>query len=353
MGQQLFPLGKLLVDSITHLRKEKFAFVLFKDPLSNDFKLIVDKVGDNPEQYCLHSFDDKNHLTLKGNIFLNEEIASVRTLKNEHPMIANSHDEDAYMSKEQYEAYVTSLIESIKQGEITKAVAARKKKVALPEDFNVGETFVELITRYGPQYCYIANTSLGLWMGASPELLLSKKENKYFTVALAGTKLAKEKRAWTEKEKDEHQIVVDYIKNTIVECGFEINETSPVIDKASKQLVHLYMLLNFYADRSIHQELHPTPAVCGLPVDKARALILKHEGSSRSLYAGYLGLEGEHAYYHVNLRCMQIFDTHADLYIGAGITAESDPTKEWLETEAKSLTMENLLNDLPYTKFLL
>jgi isochorismate synthase len=41
-------------------------------------------------------------------------------------------------------------------------------------------------------------------------------------------------------------------------------------------------------------------------------------------------------YWGVNIRCMQVVDDCALLYVGGGITADSDPELEWEETVKKS-----------------
>jgi isochorismate synthase len=48
----------------------------------------------------------------------------------------------------------------------------------------------------------------------------------------------------------------------------------------------------------------------------------------------------------VNLRCMQVFPTQFALYLGGGIMADSDPSKEWEETELKSMTLLNVINSV-------
>jgi isochorismate synthase len=345
MEQQSFPLSKTLKASIEYLIKKNFAFVLFSHPLSTDFQLIVDQGNSEGEQFCLHSFDNREHIELKGRMYLNEDILEAIKLKNSRPIKLNSLKSNQYLSQGEYERYVVKIIQSIKRSEISKCVAARKKKVPLNIDFSIADTFLDMYIKNQSAFCYISNTSAGLWMGATPELLLAKKDHRYFTVALAGTKIVEEKRDWTDKERAEHQVVVHYIKDVITSNGFEVAETSSVFDAGMKNILHLKMDINFYADKSLHQELHPTPAVCGLPVAKAKNIILNHESDTRSLYAGYLGLEGEFARYYVNLRCMQIFAEHADVHVGAGIMGESDPNKEWLETEVKAAVMENLLKN--------
>lgn len=77
-------------------------------------------------------------------------------------------------------------------------------------------------------------------------------------------------------------------------------------------------------------ELHPTSAVCGMPKHQALEFILAHEGYDRQFYSGFLGpvhMEGRSSLF-VNLRCMQLAADYASLYVGGGITAQSDPASE-------------------------
>ena len=106
--------------------------------------------------------------------------------------------------------------------------------------------------------------------------------------------------------------------------------------------------------KEVIQILHPTPAVCGFPKEVTKDFILMNEGYDRKYYAGFLG-EFNHNFekathateLYVNLRCMQIEINNetieANLYIGGGITKDSIPEKEWLETVNKSKTIKNIL----------
>ena len=94
----------------------------------------------------------------------------------------------------------------------------------------------------------------------------------------------------------------------------------------------------------ILRDLHPTPAVCGIPLDISRDFLLQHENFDRSLYSGFLGpISESKADIFVNLRCMQVFSKYALLYAGAGIVAGSIPENEWLETEEKMNTLLKFL----------
>jgi isochorismate synthase len=91
--------------------------------------------------------------------------------------------------------------------------------------------------------------------------------------------------------------------------------------------------------------LHPTPAVCGLPKAAAKDFILQNENYDRCYYTGFLGeintnLKTE---LFVNLRCVEIIDTFAAIYVGGGITLDSNPEDEWLETSNKTNTIKSVL----------
>ena len=112
--------------------------------------------------------------------------------------------------------------------------------------------------------------------------------------------------------------------------------------------------------------LHPTPAVCGLPKVTAKQFILNNENYNREFYSGYLGELNikekttrntnrrnveNNAYsavktisnLYVNLRCMQLTDVKASIYVGGGITKDSIAENEWQETVNKTQTMKKVL----------
>src|SRR5690606_11642362 len=93
------------------------------------------------------------------------------------------------------------------------------------------------------------------------------------------------------------------------------------------------------------QWLHPTSAVCGMPLENALAFLLANEGYNREFYAGYLGPVNHNGNIdiYVNLRCCQISERVAVFYSGAGVTVDSVPEKEWEETEIK---LNNLIHVL-------
>ena len=47
--------------------------------------------------------------------------------------------------------------------------------------------------------------------------------------------------------------------------------------------------------------------------------------------------------FYVNLRCMEILDNKAKVYVGGGITEKSSAVKEWEEVLQKANTMAKVL----------
>ena len=81
-----------------------------------------------------------------------------------------------------------------------------------------------------------------------------------------------------------------------------------------------------------------------MPQKEALALINEEEQHNRSLYAGVLGfISAEESKLFVNLRCAQLFEDKAHLYLGGGYTKDSIVENEWTETENKAKTLLKVL----------
>ena len=202
---------------------------------------------------------------------------------------------------------------------------------------------VRLKKLYPDTFVYLSNSRFGTWIGASPELLVSALGNQVSTVSLAGTLPYSEKGDynWSDKEFEEQQMVTDFIVEKVKSAG-EINELNGPVTKRAGGVVHLYSTITGQVDNidGFLEELHPTPAICGIPRDTAYDLIENIEPHDRGLYTGYIALkEDNNVDAYVNLRCMQIVDGKAFLFVGGGITSASDPVKEWEETVFKAQTL--------------
>ena len=189
-------------------------------------------------------------------------------------------------------------------------------------------------------------------------MLLSNSTTSFRTVALAGTKALEPNQtlgeiAWTQKEIEEQALVSRYIINCFKTLRLrEFHEHGPKTVQAGT-LAHLKTEFVVHYDEVHFDELanqminllHPTSAVCGMPIDEAKPWIKEVESHEREFYAGFLGpvqLEDRTDIF-VNLRCMKIDKGLIRFYAGAGITEDSNPEKEYEETEMKMNILKGLL----------
>ncbi|WP_075343630.1 isochorismate synthase [Tenacibaculum agarivorans] len=243
-------------------------------------------------------------------------------------------------------------IEAIDNHLFRKVVISRTESVELKE-FNVVNTFKKLVVKYPTAFTYLwFHPKVGLWMGATPETLLEVKGTEFKTMSLAGTQVYDQYKEvfWGAKELEEQQLVTDYIIEKLEKEGEQPTE-QPLETFRIGDLLHLRTRISGVTQTSITnliRVLHPTPAVCGFPKEKAKSYILDYEGYDRKFYTGFLGElnidNGSKSSLYVNLRCMEIEKNQkAILYVGGGITKGSIPSKEWEETIAKSKAMKHIL----------
>lgn len=244
-------------------------------------------------------------------------------------------------------------IEAIKNGDFEKVILSRKEAILIP-DFNAITVFKKLLANYRTAFTYIwFHPKVGMWQGATPETLVQIRDQHFETMSLAGTQVFKGTTSvnWQSKELEEQQFVTNYITDKLSGLCNYIKKGAVQTSKAGN-LLHLKTLISgeiITTNSTLINKLHPTPAVCGLPLEDSKEFILKNEAYNRQYYTGFLGelnlniKDKSVSELFVNLRCMQIKDNFAYLYIGGGITKESNPKSEWEETVAKSETMKKVL----------
>jgi isochorismate synthase len=251
---------------------------------------------------------------------------------------------------------VKRAVEEVESGTFEKVVPSRRKSVPLPEGFDVIEAFLKLCKAYSHAFVSLTSSpQTGTWLGASPEELVRVFDRTIFkTVALAGTQPYVEGQnlrdvSWTQKEIEEQALVERYIISCFKKIRLrEYDEYGPKTVVAGN-LMHLRSEFtvnmketNFPQLGSVMlQLLHPTSAVCGMPLDPALAFIEEFENYDRAYYSGFVGPVNIDSQINlfVNLRCTEILKGRAILYAGAGITIDSVPEKEWEETEMKMRTL--------------
>ena len=253
-----------------------------------------------------------------------------------------------------YSEHFDLFIEALNSREFDKLVLSRCNVSANDDSISPTEIFYAACRNYIHSYTYICYTpQTGIWIGSSPEILLSGSQELWRTVALAGTQRMIDgnlPQQWDEKNRKEQEYVASYIRHTLRLAEIEYIEKDPQPAFAGS-LAHLKSNFYFAIDNpskvyEVLKMLHPTPAVCGLPKNKAYQYILDYEGYDRSYYSGFIGWldpEGQTDLY-VNLRCMNISAAEVKLYAGGGLLSSSNKEDEWQETENKLQTMRRLIN---------
>ncbi len=258
-----------------------------------------------------------------------------------------------------FKQIVDAGIKRIETGDFEKIVPSRVKDIPIGSDFDALEAFDQLCEKHPlAMVSLVSSNETGTWLGASPELLVSVVGNKFKTVALAGTlpyapEVNIKSVAWTQKEIEEQALVCRYIISCFKKIRLREYEEHGPMTIVAGNVMHLkteyevdMQVANFPQLGSVMLKLlHPTSAVCGMPLDNALEFLKENEGYQRQFYSGYLGPVNinKESHIFVNLRCMQLFAEKIKLYAGAGVTADSNPDQEWIETEMKMLNLQKII----------
>ena len=349
----------LILKKIVASHHQNLPFVCFNKPNTTKLKAYF---GNNDSLRYSDSFKEEGfvfapfHNENPSIVFLKETSEVMEELYIKNSINTSDLEFKEYESdKNNHIALVLSGIDAIKSNSFKKVVLSRKELVTLTS-FDLLQVFEKLLQKYDNAFVYVwFHPKVGLWMGATPERLVTLRNKEFHTTALASTQSYEGNLnpIWGNKEKKEHQFVVDYIisqindqQNGIILKNFSVSDTYTI--KAGS-LLHLKADIKGEIEKfelkNLLNTLHPTSAVCGLPKEAAKSFILKNENYDRTFYTGFLGeinfdLETE---LFVNLRCVEIDGAIANIYVGGGITEESIPEKEWLETCYKTDTIKTVL----------
>ena len=322
----------------------KDSFVFYKNPGDHNVNYIIGEWTNSQEiksssSFIITPFTGKT-----------QEISGKKGLLNIDILISNNETNSTNtFSKEQYINQVEKYIKLCKNNSIDKIVLSRIVKIKnnVPNIFTI---FKKLCENYDHSFNYILNhPDYGMWMGASPEILLKGTGENYKTIALAGSTKWNNNIKWREKEIEEQQYVKFYIENVLKGHTENLKCINDLKTIKAGNIAHLSSTFHFNIKSSIYhliKDLHPTPAVCGIPLKTTKELILNNEIHNRKLYTGFLGEINKNSIsLYVNLRCMRINSNEFNIYVGGGITAKSNPKEEWEETEIKAQTMLSLIEN--------
>ncbi|KWZ94686.1 putative isochorismate synthase [Anaerococcus hydrogenalis] len=246
----------------------------------------------------------------------------------------------------------------ISSGLIEKIVLSRGYIIEFENKIKIDQIIKRLYKNNALGYIYAINLlDNGFVLGASPEMLVSKRGYKISSNPLAGSrprsnnlykdKLLAEELKHSKKDLNEHKIVVNYIiKNLNEVCtNIKYHKLPKLIN--TNQLWHLSTHIEANVRDEIKtvfdvaEQIHPTPAVCGFPKLESSEKISELEQYNRGLFAGLVGWcdengDGDLA---ILIRGAKINGNKIKIQAGAGIVEGSVPSEELKETSVKMKTI--------------
>ncbi len=305
-----------------------------------------------------------------GNPFVNDKITSdfdtlkiLLTKNNSDRTIGKIKISSNGKEKKSWIDNVNKALREIDSGSVQKIVLSRQVNLELESKTNITKILEKLGENYPRCYVFAFRKNKSIFFGASPEKLAKISNGIIEADALAGSisrgKTEEEDTALAEtllaskKDLAEQKIVVSFIKNSFTHfCDNVIYEKHPIIRKLPN-IQHLWTPIKGEVSSeqsifSILKELHPTPAICGVPWTKARDSIIEMEPHDRGLFSGMIGWfnfnnEGEFA---VAIRSALLKEKTIYAFAGCGIVNGSVPEIEYAESELKLRPIISLFENI-------
>jgi menaquinone-specific isochorismate synthase len=336
-----FPAGTIFLPKFQVYKKNSSCTLVVNLAVSerDNIKYLLEQLNREIKNINWSNYDGSN--------FANEDFRQPKL----HAKIEQAYD---------FQQIVNSALGAIAVNKFSKIVVANAIDAISTQPFQIIESLNNLRKRHPDCYVFSTSNSKGHnFIGASPERLISIQNQQLVTDALAGSAPRGKTVAEdiqqanlllkSRKEKREHQAVSDFITERLQELGLNPQKLPLQVLQLSN-IQHLwtpiYAHLSYNIDPlEIVAQMHPTPAVAGVPTQIACDRIRSYEKFDRSLYAsplGWLDAEGN-CEFLVGIRSALIQGNHARLYAGAGIVAGSNPDKELAEVQLK---FQSLLNSL-------
>jgi anthranilate synthase component 1 len=272
-------------------------------------------------------------------------------------------------TKEEYEDSVREIKEAICSGEIFQAVLSQRLTI---QDENHPLNLYRCLRSLNPSpYMYYLDFDEYQLVGSSPEILVQKEGDQARVRPIAGTRrrgdttaedqaLAKELQS-DEKELAEHTMLVDLGRNDLgrVCRAGSVNVTEQAIIERYSHVMHMVSnvegKLREEADLvDLLKATFPAGTVTGAPKVRAMQIIESLEPDRRGPYAGAVGYLSYQENLDTCIVIRTILKERDSLHIqaGAGIVADSDPSREYEETREKARALVQTVETLEDTDFL-
>jgi anthranilate synthase component 1 len=264
------------------------------------------------------------------------------------------------MTKQRFVKMVKKAKHYVYEGDVFQVVLAKSMNFTLKG--SLIDLYASLREVNPSPYMYLLKMSSRCIIGSSPEMLIRVTKDYVETFPIAGTRpiVEDEKRneelrqdlLKDEKELAEHTMLVDLARNDIGRvCEFgtvRVNELMTV--KRFSHVQHIVShvvgrLQKSYDSYDALKAVFPAGTVSGAPKVRAMEVIDELEPTLRGPYAGALGYFSFNGSSDFAITIRSLFLNGKNGYIesGAGIVMDSDPEREWAETEHKAGAMLSAL----------
>lgn len=259
---------------------------------------------------------------------------------------------DSPKDKKKYKSLINSALDIIDQKVAAKIVISRKIELLLSGEPNLISLISQLRKDYSDCSIFLCHNGKSNFFGASPERLAYFNNSNIYIDALAGSaargnspeedKKIEEEILKSKKNLNEHQYVIDFLKNVLSNYSNDVKIENFCSVKKLNNIQHLMtdvsaVISNDNTIFHILKEIYPTPAICGFPKDESLSVVKKLEPQKRGLYSGIVGWfnfddTGE---FIIGIRSALQINNRVIAYAGGGIVNDSNPDEEYKETELK------------------
>lgn len=304
---------------------------------------------------CVLTFNCYRDRAVSPEIIIRDWLARLRSVLYADASVSETGASRVFLKKElptaaSWQDGVSEAVSAMENRQFDKVVLTRRLQLKFADEISHRQMLPYLAQHYPGCTQLSVSFGRGILLAATPERLFDMSAEHLHCDALAGTYPAHQHRPDAQMERHEHAPVVQAIRDALQPLCTDIRTEQSARPLALQSLSHLYTPVRAVPRSGVRplqvlDELHPTPAVGGLPRQAALTWIREHECYPRGWYTGAFGWLGDHqnASLSVILRCALIQEKTAQLYAGAGITRVSDPGQELRET---GLKLEPMLNAL-------
>ncbi len=250
----------------------------------------------------------------------------------------------------------------LEDDDLNKLVLSRTFNLKIENPINWKILLAKLNKRFPECYLFFIKKNNSIFFGSSPEMFLKVSGNTAVVESVAGSAARGEKTEadnelekflkTSEKNHQEHLIVSNFITDVLIKYSDNVHVLGKKqirkLDNIQHLITRISAELNSEDDLfKLIDSLFPTPAVCGVPKEKAMDLIRKLEVHDRGLYSGLVGFfDFENSCeLAVAIRSALVKENQVTAFAGAGLVKGSDPKEEFLEINLKLSTILSLFTD--------